>query len=157
MCGLTRGGQRHLSTVITSEALAQVIVEQFGADKVIATDVNPEQIWRAEKILRPELEGKTDFKIEDALALDEPDGKLDAVFSFGVIHHMEDWKKAVRCIHLKSGGEFFFGGTVQAAHAAYSHEIFAAPPPEGGEFDFDELKQELERNGIAIMKKLSAG
>jgi ubiquinone/menaquinone biosynthesis C-methylase UbiE len=133
---------------------SRVIVEQFGTEKVIATDIDPEQIRRAEKILRPKLQGKVEFKIEDAMALDEPDGKFDAVFSFGVIHHMEDWKKAVKEVSrvLKRGGEFFFEEPFRPFMRNALTRIFA-PHPRGGEFDFSELKQELEKNGIAIMKE----
>ena len=88
---------------------AEIIVEQFGAEKVIATDVDPEQIERAKKNLKSEFKDKIEFRVADAMALDETDNKFDAVFSFGVIHHMEEWKKAVKEVSrvLKSGGEFF--------------------------------------------------
>ena len=88
---------------------AEIIVEQFGAQRVIATDVDPEQIKRAKKNLSPEFQDKIEFRVADAMALDEPDNKFDAVFSFGVIHHMEDWRKAIREVSrvLKSGGELF--------------------------------------------------
>ncbi len=137
---------------------ARVIVEQFGAEKVIATDIDPEQINRAKKNLRLELKGKIEFKIEDAMALDEPDGKFDAVFSFGVIHHMEDWKKAVKEVSrvLRSGGEFFFEEPFRPFMRSILTRVFA-PHPWGGEFDFDELKHELEGNGIAIMKERRLG
>ncbi|MDI6802183.1 MAG: class I SAM-dependent methyltransferase [Thermodesulfovibrionales bacterium] len=89
---------------------AQVIIEQFGDEGVIATDIDPEQIERANRNLNPNLKGRIEFKVADAMAIDEPDGKFDAVFSFGVLHHMEDWRKAVTEISrvLKKGGEFFF-------------------------------------------------
>jgi cyclopropane fatty-acyl-phospholipid synthase-like methyltransferase len=69
---------------------AQVIAEQFGAQKVIATDIDPEQIENARDNLLPEFRDKIEFRLEDAMALDEPDETFDAVFSFGVLHHMED-------------------------------------------------------------------
>lgn len=77
-------------------AWAQVIAEQFGAQKVIATDIDPQQIESARDNLIAEFKDKIEFKFEDAMALDEPDEKFDAVFSFGVLHHMEDWRKAVK-------------------------------------------------------------
>jgi ubiquinone/menaquinone biosynthesis C-methylase UbiE len=89
---------------------AEIIVEQFGADKVIATDIDPEQIERAKKNLKPEFQDKIEFGVADAMALDEPENKFDAVFSFGVIHHMEDWRKVIKEIArvLKKDGELFF-------------------------------------------------
>lgn len=135
-----------------------MIVEQFGAEKVIATDIDPEQIERAKRILRPEFEDKIEFKIEDAMALDEPDGKFDAVFSFGVIHHMEDWKKAVKEVSrvLKSGGEFFFEEPFKPFMRNVFTRIFT-PHPRGGEFDFEELKAALEENDIAIINMKRIG
>lgn len=137
---------------------ARVIAEQFGAEKVIATDIDPDQIKRARRMLKPECESKIEFKVEDAMVLDEPDGKFDAVFSFGVIHHMEDWKKAVKEVSrvLKSGGEFFFEEPFRPLMRNVLTRILA-PHPRGGEFDFEELKKELEMNGIAIMKDRRLG
>src|SRR3990170_2353640 len=49
---------------------ARIIAEQFGAEKVIATDIDPEQIKRAKRMLRSKFEDKIEFKVEDAMALD---------------------------------------------------------------------------------------
>ena len=131
---------------------AQVIAEQFGSQKVIATDIDPEQIERAKKNLMPELNEKIEFKVEDAMALDEPDEKFDAVFSFGVLHHMEDWRKAVKEISrvLKHGGELFFEEPFRPFLKNYLVKTLTAHP-EGGEFDYEEFKTELERNNIDIL------
>lgn len=131
---------------------AQVIAEQFGAKKVIAIDIDPDQIERAKNNLPIALRGVIEFKVEDAMALEEKDETFDAVFSFGVLHHMEDWKRAVKEISrvLKSGGEFFFEEPLRPflrnpfVRALTAH-------PEGGEFDYEEFKDELERNQIGIL------
>lgn len=135
---------------------AEVIIKQFGAKKVIATDIDPEQIERAKKNLKDDLKSIIEFKIADAMSLNEPDEKFDAVFSFGVIHHMEDWRKAIKEIArvLKEGGEFFFeeplrnfmkffvkGGLLSAV----------AEHPLGGIFEFSEFKSELEKNNMEIL------
>lgn len=131
---------------------AQVITEQFGAQKVIATDIDPEQIERAKRNLMPELNEKIEFKVEDAMALDEPDEKFDAVFSFGVLHHMEDWRKAVKEISrvLRKGGEFFF----EEPFRPFLRNILVrtlTDHPIGGEFDFEEFKNELKKNNIDMV------
>lgn len=131
---------------------AEVIAEQFGADKVIATDIDPEQIEKAKKNLMPELNEKIEFKVEDAMALDEPDEKFDAVFSFGVLHHMEDWRIAVKEISrvLKSGGEFFFEEPFRPFLRNFLVRTLTDHPG-GGEFDFEEFKDELKQNNIDIV------
>ena len=131
---------------------AEVIAEQFGAQKVIAADIDPKQIELAKKNLIPELKEKIEFKVEDAMALDEPDETFDAVFSFGVLHHMEDWRKAVREISrvLKRGGEFFF----EEPFRPFLRNVFVrtfTDHPRGGEFDFEEFKDELKQNNIDII------
>jgi len=131
---------------------AEVIAEQFGAREVIATDVDPEQVERAKKNISPELKEKIDFKVEDAMNLDEPDGKFDAVFSFGVIHHLEDWRKAVSEVSrvLKKGGEFFFEEPLRPFLRNFLVRTLT-DHPEGGEFDLEEFKKELEKNNIRII------
>ncbi len=131
---------------------ARVIMEQFGAEKVIATDMDPDQIRRAKKTLKPELEEKIEFKIEDAMALDEPDGKFDAVFSWGVLHHLEDWRRGVSEVSrvLKTGGEFFFEEPFRPLMRSIITKIFT-PHPGGGAFDFEELEEELNENKIDLI------
>ena len=131
---------------------AEVIAEQFGAEKVIALDIDPDQIELAKKNLMPEVIEKIEFKVEDAMALDEPDETFDAVFSFGVLHHMEDWKKAVKEISrvLKRGGEFFF----EEPFRPFLRNVLVrtlTDHPRGGEFDFEEFKDELNQSNIDIV------
>lgn len=130
---------------------AEIIVEQFGAEKVIATDVDPDQIKRAKKNLPLRLKDKIEFRVADAMALDEPDNKFDAVFSLGVIHHMENWRKAVKEISrvLKSGGEFFFEEPLKAFMNNFLVSAFTAHP-EGGNFDYEEFGSELKKNNVRI-------
>lgn len=45
----------------------------------------------------------------DVERIDAPDATYDAVFDFGIVHHVRDWRAAVREIHrvLKPGGRFY--------------------------------------------------
>jgi ubiquinone/menaquinone biosynthesis C-methylase UbiE len=131
---------------------AEVIVEQFGTEKVIAIDIDPEQIERAKRNLRTDFRDRIEFRVGDAMAIDEPDGKFDAVFSFGVIHHMEDWRRAIKEISrvLKQGGEFFFEEPFRLFVRNFLVKTFTSHPS-GGEFDFEEFKSELENDNIYII------
>ena len=131
---------------------AEVIVGQFSAEKVVATDIDPEQIERAKRNLKPKFKDRIEFKIADAMALDEPDEKFNAIFSFGVIHHTEDWRKAIKEIArvLKKNGEFFFEEPLKAFMNNSLVSYFTAHP-EGGRFNYEELEGELLKNNIGII------
>lgn len=131
---------------------ARVIAEQFGAEKVIATDIDPRQIEKARISLKPALRGKIEFKTADAMALGEPDENFDAVFSFGVIHHLEDWRKGIREIArvLKRGGEFFFEEPLRPVLRNFVTRLFAQHP-RGGEFDYAEFVNELKLNHLDLV------
>jgi ubiquinone/menaquinone biosynthesis C-methylase UbiE len=134
---------------------ARIIVEQFGAKKVIATDVDPEQIKRAKQQARPAFRDSIEFRVEDAMALDEPDEKFDAVFSFGVIHHAEDWRRTVKEVSrvLKRGGEFFFMEPLRPFVRVFERGAvlgWFAQHPRGGEFSLPELEDGLKAVGLEI-------
>lgn len=129
----------------------RIIVEKFGAEKVIATDVDPEQIALAKKNLKQEIKDRVELKVEDAMTLDEQDGEFDAVFSFGVIHHTEDWRKTIKEVSrvLKPGGEFFF---MELLRSITRNALLAkiSRYPGGGEFGLKEFGVALGEEGLEI-------
>jgi ubiquinone/menaquinone biosynthesis C-methylase UbiE len=97
-------------------ALARLLVERFDA-RVIATDCDPGQVAVAQERLA-DLDGKVEFRVVDARAMPFDDALFDAVFSFGVLHHiLRGWRQAVAetARVLKPGGWFVFTDIV-AAH-----------------------------------------
>ena len=79
----------------------EIIIKTFKPSKIIAFDLMPEQIEHAKK-------RKTDaiFYIGDINEIKYQDNTFDAIFVFGVIHHVNSWKRALRELSrvLKSGG-----------------------------------------------------
>ncbi len=130
---------------------AEIIIEKFGAEKVIATDVDPGQIDRAKRHLKKKFNDRIVLRVEDAMALDEQDDKFDAVFSFGVIHMTEDWRKTIREVSrvLKPGGEFFFVEMLESiTRNPFLVKIFHYTG--GGEFGVKELEHALGAEGLEI-------
>jgi SAM-dependent methyltransferase len=68
----------------------ELIIKELKPSQVIAFDLMPEQIKLAK---RRELH--VDFKVGDATAMDAPDSSCNAVFDFGVLHHIPLWRKAL--------------------------------------------------------------
>ena len=91
-------------------ALARLLVERYNA-RVVATDYDLAQIALARERLA-DLDGQVEFRVVDARAMPfEDDALFDAVFSFGVLHHLtRGWRLAVAEVArmLKPGGWFVF-------------------------------------------------
>ncbi len=132
----------------------QIITGLFGAEKVTATDIDPAQLDRARKRLLSEghYEKRVQFRLESAMDLSiEPDGHYDAVFAFGVVHHTEDWRKAVREIKrvLKPGGEYFFDELLKGFLQSVPVRT-ATRHPEGGMFSAEEFTGYLLQSGFGL-------
>ena len=67
-----------------------LLLKKFEPSRLIAFDIMPEQIERAKKRQLP-----VDFKIGDATAINMPNSSCDAVFDFGILHHIPCWFKAL--------------------------------------------------------------
>ena len=82
----------------------KLIKKYFAPDKITAIDLDEKMIGIAQKRNK---DSTVIFKIMDASNLDFPDNQFDAIFDFGIIHHIPDWRE---CLHelkrvLKPDGE----------------------------------------------------
>lgn len=87
---------------------AEVILDVFGADRVHGFDLDSRMVALA----RARLSGRgtrARFWVGDAAAIAASDSSYDAVFDFGVLHHLPDWKAGVAEAGrvLKPGGAFY--------------------------------------------------
>ena len=86
----------------------EIISDLFRAKKIDAFDLDPEMIRRAEKRLN-KFGDSLKLWIGDVTKIPADDNSYDAVFDFGVIHHVPNWQDAVKEIYrvLKPGGRFY--------------------------------------------------
>jgi SAM-dependent methyltransferase len=88
-------------------ALARLLVERHDA-RVIASDYDPAQVALAQERLA-DLDRPVEFRVIDARSIPFDDAALDAVCSFGVLHHIPGgWRMVVAetARVLKPGGWF---------------------------------------------------
>lgn len=80
---------------------SELITKTYCPQKVIAFDIMPEQIALARK-----RKINVDFFVGDVTNINIPDNTCDAVFVFGILHHIPEWRKALKEIDrvLKAGG-----------------------------------------------------
>jgi ubiquinone/menaquinone biosynthesis C-methylase UbiE len=87
---------------------ADLILGSFGAATVDAFDLDPRMVARARKRLRAHGP-RVRLWVGDATAIPVPDASYDAVFDFGIIHHVPEWRSALVQIRrvLRPGGRFY--------------------------------------------------
>ena len=80
---------------------SKLIVNEYHPSRVMAFDYMPEQIRLAQK-----RKLKVDFFVGDLRQIDSKSSVFDAVFIFGVLHHIPEWRKALSEVArvLKPGG-----------------------------------------------------
>ena len=99
-------------------ALARLLMERCGA-RVVASDYDPAQVALAQERLA-DLGERVELRVVDARDIPFNDAAFDAVFSFGVLHHIPSgWRKALAEVArvLKSGGWFVFTDLVVTPRA----------------------------------------
>jgi ubiquinone/menaquinone biosynthesis C-methylase UbiE len=88
---------------------ACLILEQFQPAWVHALDLDQRMIRQAGAYLRPHQKAKISLLVGDTLQLPYRSEALDAVFGFGVLHHLPDWRAGLAEIArvLRKGGTYF--------------------------------------------------
>jgi SAM-dependent methyltransferase len=129
-------------------ALAQLLVERYDG-RIVASDYDPAQLALAQERLAG-LDGRIAFRIVDARNIPFEDASFDAVFSFGVLHHIPGgWRQAVAEIArvLRPGGWFVFTDLVVAPGAG---RLLRRMLPRLDQLEEQALKQSLALNGLTL-------
>jgi ubiquinone/menaquinone biosynthesis C-methylase UbiE len=102
------GGGRALEIGCGRGAGTRLIRELFGASSVDAFDADPRMVAQARLRLRS-MATRIRLWVGDAASIAVRDSSYDAVFDFGIIHHVEDWRRALAEVQrvLKPGGRFY--------------------------------------------------
>ncbi len=129
----------------------EIIFRRFGAREVHAFDLDPEMVEQARRRLSNYSSDQLRLEVGDATAVVAEDESFDAVFDFGIMHHVPNWQKAVSEIRrvLRPGGRFFFMEvTSQALNRRLYRKLFAYPTE--NRFSKESLVRELEVQGIIV-------
>lgn len=129
----------------------EIIFQRFHARQVHAFDIDSEMVELARKRLSAYVPDLLKLYVGDAAAIAEADASFDAVFDFGIIHHVQAWQHTVAEVArvLKPGGRFFFEEVTSKALKRWAYRTFLEHPTEN-RFTADEFVAELERKGIVV-------
>jgi ubiquinone/menaquinone biosynthesis C-methylase UbiE len=129
----------------------QLILETFGAGRVDAFDLDPHMVALASKRLASESQ-RVRLWVGDAARIDAPDASYDAVFDFGIIHHIPTWRDSLREVYrvLKPGGRFY---AEEVLRAFILHPVVrrVLEHPLDDRFDHAEFRAALAHQGLRVV------
>lgn len=152
-------GARALEIGCGSGYGSRLVLERFGAASVDAVDLDPAMIHRAGQRLarygdrvRLVQGSATDLRAE----LDADDGGYDAVFDFGIVHHIPDWRAAIAEVArvLTPGGRFYFEEVTAHALARPIYQRLFDHPTED-RFTAEQFLDELAHHGLVVFGSLT--
>jgi ubiquinone/menaquinone biosynthesis C-methylase UbiE len=130
---------------------AGIILDRFGADRVDAFDLDAQMVDLARRRLAPRGD-RVRLWTGDVTRIPSPDGTYSAVFDFGIIHHVPNWRDALREIHrvLEPGGRFYAEEVLAhfICHPLWSR-LFKHPKED--RFDHDAFRDALVAVGFEVV------
>ncbi len=127
---------------------ARLILEIFRPARLVAFDFDAALIEQARRRLAPLLRDGVEVRVADATRLSFGDGEFDAAFEVAMLHHIPDWRAALREIArvLKPGGVLYFAEPSWGRLHRGLYCLMGHPKDTG--FSADELRRALTEAGL---------
>lgn len=129
----------------------EIIFKRFGAREVHSFDLDPEMVKQAGHRLSGYSSDQLKLAVGDATLISTEDESYDAVFDFGILHHVPQWQKAVSEIRrvLRPRGRFFFMEVISLMRERRLYRKLFDYPAEN-RFNKKTLIKELDVQGIIV-------
>jgi ubiquinone/menaquinone biosynthesis C-methylase UbiE len=129
----------------------RLINKYFSPKNVTAIDLDEKMIQLAGKNNGAE---NISFMVMDASKLDFPDNTFDAIFNFGIIHHIPNWKDCLNELKrvLKKNGELILEDLSIESFSGFPGRIYRSltDHPYEQMFSADEFTRYLKEIGFSI-------
>lgn len=132
---------------------AGIILRTFRPARLHALDLDPQMIRRARGYLPSPIRREISFSAGDGCFLPCRPGLFDAVFGFGVLHHIPDWRRGLAEIArvLKPGGAYFLEELYPPLYQNFLTGRLLLHPRQD-RFQSADLKESLKRAGLSLEK-----
>jgi ubiquinone/menaquinone biosynthesis C-methylase UbiE len=126
------------------------ILLALGAARVTGFDLDPEMVALAQKRLA-KYGGRAHVFVGDAAAIAAPGASFDAVVDYGIIHHIPNWREALREIArvLKPGASFYFEDLFKGFISSWPVRVLL-DHPQATQFTSREFRGALESAGLRV-------
>ena len=134
----------------------EIILRQFAAGRVDAFDLDPRMVLRARRHFRGSQAVR--LWVADCTAIPAPDATYDAVFDFGIIHHVPKWRDALAEVArvLKPGGRFY-AEEVLGPFITHPLARRLLDHPQFDRFDAPTFQQAIRYAGLAASPAVTYG
>lgn len=130
----------------------RLLYESFQPRHIDAIDIDPAMISLALRKSAGIIPERASFFVADAQHLPFGSDCFDAVFNFGIIHHLEKWELGLNEISrvLKAGGGFYFEEIYPPLYANPVFRRLLAHPTEN-RFYSREFRATLSEAGLDVL------
>jgi ubiquinone/menaquinone biosynthesis C-methylase UbiE len=148
-------GGRFLEIGCGRGAGACLLLKEFMPAAIHAMDLDVQMISQARRYVTPEQARQINLYVGDALHLPHKNAWADAVFGFGVLHHLPDWRGGMAEIArvLKPGGLYFLEEFYPSFYLNFLARRLLCHPEED-RFESGDLRQALAATGLPIQDAL---
>ncbi len=131
---------------------ARIIYQAFAPGAIHAIDIDEDMLRTAQKKRQAWGNIPLHLMVGDAQVLPFPDNSFDAVFNYGIIHHLEDWQSGVKEIGrvLKTDGVFYFE---EIYPPLYANPLFRRilDHPRENRFHGPQFREALSQAGLHLL------
>lgn len=131
----------------------KLISRRFRPRRVDALDLDPRMIRLAKRASDKAGFAGGLLSVADAQAIPYRDESLEAVFNYGILHHLEDWKKGISEISrvLKREGTFYFEEIYPPLYANFLFRRIV-DHPRANRFHGPEFRGALAEAGLYLLR-----
>jgi ubiquinone/menaquinone biosynthesis C-methylase UbiE len=146
-------GARVLEIGCGRGAGAQLLMEKFKPGLLHLMDLDIEMIIKARRRLDASNHAPAAAYVADVLHLPYKEALFDAVFGFGVLHHVPDWKAGLAEIVrvMKPGGCYFFEELYPSLYQNFITKHILLHPTEN-RFKSEDWKAGLRQNNLKVLE-----